>query len=345
MINSAGNLLVGACTYWDLTCATFNFLACDLDYPDLAVGDNFLYASFDVTSASVAGPRGLPVPVTPGLMVVRIALADIMKGGNINPDFAGPTIFAYFGHLSQQTGDTVFWAGHLTNCSMALFSWREADAMPSGAAVKIDAWPLAFFNNGAFWQPNLAGLTAKTPVDNRDWLSAARVRNFLAVIGLTRKQNKANGVDELWLAWHSPAGTIANGNNPIKFPQAQIQLVKLDLTKASPAVTQNQIWSKYVAFAYPALTTDSAGNIAMSLETGGGLKPGPHTAYENHAVGFWGDFQVYTPPTSNTGTMRFGDYVTIRPDFAGGLAAFGYGLTKAAPSANPNIWYADFKHP
>jgi hypothetical protein len=343
IIKTMGNKppLMGAWTYWDVTCATLGYVACDLDYPDLAVGDSFLYASFDVNKT---------VPLAfPGLTVVRIKLTEIMKGGALPSLSAiGPTPWAFFGHVSQRTGDTAFWAGQLTNCSMALFSWPEAPAMmPSGTAVQIDAWPLPFVNNAPIPPPNLSGLAAKT-LDDRDWLTAARERRFLAVIGLTRNQDKAKGTDELWLAWHSPAGTIPNGNNPIIFPQAQIQLVKLDLTKTPPAVTQNQIWNKNFAFAFPALTTDTAGSIAISLETGGAVKavkePTP-TPYENHAVGFWGDFQVYTPPTSNTGTLRFGDYVTIRPDFAGGLAAFGYGLNKAVPGQYPNIWYTDFTHP
>src|SRR4051794_26442633 len=43
----------------------------------------------------------------------------------------------------------------------------------------------------------------------------------------------------------------------------------------------------------------------MSFEFGG------NGNYENHVVGFWGDFVAYVMTGSNTGTDRFGDYVTI----------------------------------
>jgi hypothetical protein len=72
----------------------------------------------------------------------------------------------------------------------------------------------------------------------------------------------------------------------------------------------------------------------MSLETGGG------GGFQNHAVGFWGDFLVYLTTNSTVGTSRFGDYVTIRnaPATRGDpgslFAAFGYGLTTAPPPAS-----------
>ena len=67
----------------------------------------------------------------------------------------------------------------------------------------------------------------------------------------------------------------------------------------------------------------------MSFEYGGNKK-----FYENHVVGFWGDYVAYVTTNSSVGTTRFGDYVTIRQAPAtkanpGNLfAAFGYGLNK-----------------
>jgi hypothetical protein len=72
----------------------------------------------------------------------------------------------------------------------------------------------------------------------------------------------------------------------------------------------------------------------MSLETGGG-----GGRFQNHAVGFWGDFLVFLTTGSTVGTTRFGDYVTIRnapatrQDPGNLFAAFGYGLTTAPPPA------------
>ena len=88
-----------------------------------------------------------------------------------------------------------------------------------------------------------------------------------------------------------------------------------------------QIWNNSYAFAYPCLATNvCTGEIGLSLEYGG------NGNYENHVVGFWGDFVVYITTGSNVGTNRFGDYVTLRQkqgtnDNPGNLFdAFGYGL-------------------
>ena len=72
----------------------------------------------------------------------------------------------------------------------------------------------------------------------------------------------------------------------------------------------------------------------MSFEYGG------NGNYENHVVGFWGDFVAYITTNSDEGTDRFGDYVTIRraPSTAkdpGNLfTAFGWGFNKQTPPRN-----------
>ncbi len=54
-------------------------------------------------------------------------------------------------------------------------------------------------------------------------------------------------------------------------------------------------------------------------------------------MGFWGDFVVYITTGSNVGTVRSGDYVTIRQEPGttanpGNLFnAFGFGLNTAPP--------------
>jgi hypothetical protein len=110
-----------------------------------------------------------------------------------------------------------------------------------------------------------------------------------------------------------------------------------------------QIWNNSYAFGYPALATNACtGEVGLSLEYGG------NGNYENHVVGFWGDFVVYLTTASNVGTCRFGDYVTIRQAPAttenpGNLfAAFGYGLNSIPPpgsGASSDIRYVLFGRP
>ena len=103
-----------------------------------------------------------------------------------------------------------------------------------------------------------------------------------------------------------------------------MQWVALDLNNNFKVISQQQIWNPDYAYAYPAFAIDANNEIGMSLEWGGGGN------YENHVVGFWGDYVVYSTTSSNVGTGRYGDYTTIRPytPDTKRLAAFGYGQMK-----------------
>ena len=55
-----------------------------------------------------------------------------------------------------------------------------------------------------------------------------------------------------------------------------------------------------------------------------------------HAVGFWGDFLVYTTAAGDTSLNRFGDYVTVRRSWPGtnSFSAEGYSTRIANASNN-----------
>ncbi len=102
------------------------------------------------------------------------------------------------------------------------------------------------------------------------------------------------------------------------------------------------------AFAYPALATACTGEVGLSLEWGGGGN------FQNHVVGFWGDFIVYITSSSNVGTTRYGDYVSIRQAPTtranpGNLfTSFGYGLNTGPPpgtGTTTDIRYVLFGRP
>jgi hypothetical protein len=126
-------------------------------------------------------------------------------------------------------------------------------------------------------------------------------------------------------------------------------MVTLDRDNNFSVIQQVQIWNNDYAFAFPALATDACtGEVGLSLEYGG-----PND-YENHVVGFWGDYVAYVTTASDVGTTRFGDYVTIRQEPASEanpgnlLNAFGYGLNNVpAPGTGirTDIHYILFGRP
>jgi hypothetical protein len=178
-----------------------------------------------------------------------------------------------------------------------VFSWPESSSSYSWNNVSVGAWA----NNA---------LSSTTP-DSKNWMSFLSGFPGNAITGAT----VAGG--NVWFAWS--AGT--NGN----FAQPHVEMIQLDPSNDS-VLQQVQIWNSAYAFGYPALATNAcSGEIGLSLEYGGGVD------YENHVVGFWGDYVVYVTTSSNLGVTRFGDYVTIRQDPTASLGgaffdAFGYGL-------------------
>jgi hypothetical protein len=308
-----------AWTYWNLPAGLFGSCS-GFDYPDMSLGNNFLYMSWDAGFGGCSG----------GLQVARTSFAGLQAGGTITIEFTDPANgpMAWGSHVMHDSGDEVFWAGHNNNSSLRVFSLREDSNTYFWRSVGISSWA------------NNAPLTSLTP-DNMNWV------NFLfnpttqnpgggfpsnAVLGATRVGNS------LWFAWS--AGTNSS------FPQPHIEIVTLDRADDFDKIQQVQVWNPDYAFAYPALSRNICTNeIGMSFEFGGGGN------YENHVVGFWGDFIAYITTDSDVGSTRFGDYVAIRqapitPENPGNLfTAFGYGRNSSPSGTVSDVHYVLFGRP
>lgn len=297
-----------AWTYWNLTPDIFNQAGVGFDYPDLSVGDNSLYMTWDVF-----GSKG-------GHLVARTSLAGLQAAGTIEIDYTTPSDGnnAWGSHLTQNTGNEIFWAGHDSTSQMRIYSLKEGSNTYFWQDINISSWA------------NNSPLSSTSP-DGQNWI------DFLmnpttqntgggfpknAVLGLTRSFN------QVWFAW--TAGTDSN------FPRPHVEMVTINTDNAEPphlsVAQQVQIWNPAYTFAYPALATNACtGEIGFSLEGGGDGN------FENHLVGFWGDFVAYITTESNAGDTRFGDYVTIRQSVPtqsnpGNLFdAFGYGRNSIPP--------------
>jgi hypothetical protein len=310
-----------AWTYWNLTPSLFGKCT-GPDYPDLSVGDNSLYISWDAGGGSGC---------TAGFQVVRTSLAGIKAGGTITLDFTdpanAPSSTVWGEHLTQNTGDEIFWAGHNGNSKLTVYSLKEGSNTYFWRDVGISSWA----NNAP---------TSITP-DKLDWLA----KNFNGPGGNSFPRNGIIGAARsgnlLWFGW--TAGTDKN------FKQAHIEMVTLDRSNNFSRTQQVQVWNDSYAFGYPAFSSNACtGELGMSFEYGGGGN------YENHVVGFWGDFVAYITTNSNVGDDRFADYVSIRrapstrTDPGNLFTAFGFGLNKQTPPAtgkNTDVRYVLFGRP
>jgi hypothetical protein len=146
-----------------------------MDFPDLAVGANFIYMT-----TNCFGPDGKTV----GSAVVRIPLSSIAQGNPTVENFVSMDLFAF--RVAQNCSETAYFAAHKDTSTLALFSWAENKAAPSSQEVGVARWI------------GTNGYISRTP-DGRRWLDRADPR----ITGATLAGN------ELWLAW----GVDANSNH------------------------------------------------------------------------------------------------------------------------------------
>lgn len=264
-----------AWTYWDLTSGLFGSTTW-FDYPDLSFGTNYLYLSIN--------------DVGVGRRVMRIPLAHIAAGGTIGIDYTDPPdgARASFAHLTQNASDTAYWAGPEGNSRMRIFSMRDSEGFYSWRSVDINSW--------------CDGDASSVTPSGKNWL-AFNSGNRGVVLGLTRRFNFGTGQMELWFAW--TAGHKLLDGQSCGFDQTHVEIAVLRESDFG-FVRQTQVWNPMIAFAYPALASNSDGEVAMSIGFGGG-------AYEqNSAVGFAGDSLIYPTTASTSSFQQFGDYLTIR---------------------------------
>jgi hypothetical protein len=289
-----------AWTYWDLTSGLFGFGNDWMDYPDLAVGDDFLYFSADLLSETIGG-----------LFVGRIPLSDIESGGVISIGFTNPQdgAMAWASHLVQNVRDTAYWAGHNPDNQLRLFSLPEDEDYYYWVDIPIDSWP------------NTGDYASITP-SGENWLKKSMGASIIGGTRLATTHFLPGDVavesDVVWLAW-----TAARGGG---FPHPQIQVVKID-TFDNSVVSQQQLWNADVAIAFPAMAVNTQGEVGMALAFGGGA------SYSNFAVGIFGEPTFFYPALADASVGRFGDYFAVRrhPPVEGLYSAFGMRYTLADP--------------
>jgi hypothetical protein len=304
---------------WHFTSATFG-LSAWMDFPALTFGAGYLYANtntFAGTAASIAA--GKPDSFQ-GKLFWEVSLAQLKAGGTISLAYGLLTDNIAYGSPVQNIGDTNYWAAHVDNGHLRIYSSKGGDTNYSWRERALLAnWPKSPLDSSK--NPDIVS----KPPDATDWISEDN-----RIIGATKV------VDQLWFAWTAAPGSGASGG--FSFPQAHIQIAKVDLRQDYKVVDQMQVWNAAYAFAYPDLTTNSNNEVGISCGWGGG------TNYGSHVVGILGDFVLwYGEASDRTSTAvsptRFGDYLHVRlahPDTRF-FSAFGYavhGVTGGGESAN-----------
>jgi hypothetical protein len=317
---------------WDFTSDNFglNFW---LDFPDISCGDAFLYINTNVFSRTTDS-KGNPVDTFQGKLFFELPLKDLKAGTGFSFQYAFVNEFLTFSSPTQNIGDENYWAAHIDNATMRIYSSKGTDANYVWRERKLAAnWPTASNAKTVKPEDNEDNIVGKAP-DSPDWISEDH-----RIIGATRVGT------QLWFAWTAADGD--GGAGGFKFPQPHIQIAKFDLSQDYKFLEQTQVWNADHAFAYPCLTTNSDNEVGISLAWGGGNK-----FYGSHAVGILGDFVVWFGEASDMTSARlsptrFGDYVHGRlaqPDTRF-FSAFGYAVRKdstATPPEKADYLYVEF---
>jgi len=321
----------------------------EFDMPSLAIGDQYLYASWDVGCPNKV-PTNPEAPKCNGVEVVRILLSDIAANRNplplehvTDPGMAGgcpphsASCVAHNTFLSQDTGDEVFWAGHNSNTQLRVFRWAEG----SSSYFWKDVGGIPSYNpNGKGGTKQHVASPAPAPIylegnDSNDWLYR---RPESPIHGIARVGAK------VYFAWN--AAPLSPYTHPY------IELVVLDTSNYS--WEHQRIGSPSVALGLASLATNACQEVGISLGYGGGKE------YPNFAVGFVGDDTYYGTTEGSVTGSNYGDYVNIRQNHTdhpngANFDAFGYALTRtgSAGSAkkltsgqvNADIHYVVFGRP
>lgn len=319
-----------AWTYWDFTGADFGRNGAQFDYPDLAYTDRFLIATINIGIPYLNSENKVEWKEEGlGRLLLRIDLHQLGAAGSINFDYVDPDDLPLgtfqFSHLAQHGADTALLAGHLDTATVRVIAIPDGGNTYTFHDVKVATW----HGQDATTGPEPAAIPYNsTGPDGTNWLE----REGSSISGAARTGN------QLWLAWTANSGKATTDD--FDFPNVHVRAATIDLTTWT-TTGEMQVWNPDYAFAYPALDTNSAGEVGIIVGWGG---PSNHA---NTAEGIIGDYVVWYHTDSKATPGRFGDYITLRQAGGSGLkfAAFGYFTTGTVPDGFAfTPYYSVFSH-
>lgn len=316
---------------YDFTPATYGFTTPPagasgfwLDFPDLAVSDNFLYHTTNVF------PRVLPNPMNPcagtcptrpcpagcgtctnvcsavGAVVARLPLAQLAAGQNLGFNFYSDTNAGY--RCTHGAHATMYWGSHLTNTRIRIYRWDE-----NSNSIAWDDVNHTAYNTGT--------MTATSP-DGSNFAAASDSRILGAWV--------ANGV--IGFMWNAAQG------GGFAFPHVQV----LRFNESDRRLlSQGQIWNGDHAWLYPSVHPNDSGHLGGTIASGGGpfypnaaawiaddFNGGTITPLENlaFATGNAGPCDPAFAPAGGGCYNRWGDYFSTRVSVPYGNTWVGTGF-------------------
>jgi hypothetical protein len=315
---SQADVINGNWIAYDFTAATYGFTTPPagatgfwLDFPDLAVSDNFLYLTTNVfqrtpTCPAPAGTTSTCTQVFAGAVIVRIPLNQLAAGQDVGFQFYTDTNFGY--RCTHGARGTMYWGSHLTNTRIRIYRWDE-----NSGQVAWDDVDHTAYNTGT--------MTAMSP-DGSNFAARADDRILGAWV--------ANGV--IGFMWNAAQG------GGFAFPHVQV----LRFNESDRRLlSQGQIWNGDHAWLYPSVHPNNRGDLGGTIASGGGsfypdaaawiaddFNGGRITPLESlaFATGTAGPCDPIFAPSGGGCYNRWGDYFSTRVSVPYGNTWVGTGF-------------------
>lgn len=259
-----------------------------MDFPDLAVGSNFLY----VTTNCFA-PDGQTVQSA----VARIPFKSIEDGSPTVEKYLSTDLFSL--RVAQNCGATAYFAAHKDTSTLTVFSWPEGQATPASTEVPVARWI------------GTNGYVSRTP-DGRRWLDRADPR----ITGATLAGN------ELWFAWSVDTRSNQRDKPFVQMARINIETMSLienvNLFDSDSAIayaglatnSNHEVGVSYMigGAVFPSHVVGIMSNNRVSVVTAKGQRsplPNPQGHYE------WGDFLTARPVFPDCTSFAAGGYTLV----------------------------------
>lgn len=270
-----------------------------LDYPDMALSNDFLWIATNVFSTSTnTFTRSI---------VVRIPLDQLLAGGAVNMTYFSQSTVGTL-KLVQGAKDVMYFASHLTTSSMRIFIWREV----VGAPVSVDRTITSWISTGRGGHH----CTTSTGVN---WCGRSDERILAGALSWDQLTKQA----QLWFFWN-----VGEGGSFAKPYIDAARFRESGLVYASRPLIQ----SSTLTYHYVAAAANERGDIALSVAWGNNTN-----VFPNSMVCVDDDFNGDPPAwgclstrlgTTGPATDVWGDYLSIRPNYPGGHTWHAAGFTQ-----------------
>lgn len=294
-VASGNNIPTRQWQFYDFTPGDLGLSGVWFDYPAMAAGRDFLYIT--VNSFTISGNQFQQA------IVLRIPLAPLAANQGFNYDFFTTNQFSL--RPTQGATNTMFFASHLSNTTLRLFSWPESGTNITATDVPVQAWT---FTGGSGW------LQRFDPRITAGWRSG----------------------NQVGFGWTAAPDAV--------FPNNHVRVVVFD-TATGNVVSQPHLWSNSVSFAYMGAAPNSDGDVGVSVSFGNGANVHPsHAVGVLGAAGPAWVLVTTASGTDEPSQNVWGDYQTVSQHGATGTNWVASGFTQqgGAGSGSVETRYVEF---